>query len=60
MKTVHVRLDFDIDVPDDVDEDQITDWIAWEINFAKSIDGSNPLIEQELEPKPFTYECAID
>jgi hypothetical protein len=47
-KTIEVR--FDVDLLKNVDEDQIEEWLMFNMGYSAMITGENPLIDKELEP----------
>jgi len=48
MKTIHVS--FQVEVANNIDMKDIKEWIRFELHDNGDIEGSNPLIDEELEP----------
>lgn len=47
MKSVSVH--FNVLVPDDVSESEITEWVEFEVGATCSLKGTNPLSDKDLE-----------
>ena len=43
-------IEFDIEIPDGVDEDDVIEWIRFELNDNGSMANSNPLSRDSIEP----------
>jgi len=48
MKTVSVQ--FDVEVPDDMPQDDAVEWIAFEVGANRSMEVRHPQMKCDLEP----------
>lgn len=44
------KVEFEIDVPDDVSEYDVFEWVRFELHDNGQMSGQNPLVDRELEP----------
>ena len=53
------RVEFEIEIPDDVTNDQLYDWLRFELGENGRLDGTNPLTKTELKSKNFSLYSEI-
>ncbi|MEW6691579.1 MAG: hypothetical protein AB1340_01940 [Pseudomonadota bacterium] len=44
-----VRVEFSVQVPDKVTDDQIEEWVEFELGVLGGMSGDNPLSDRDLE-----------
>ena len=59
MEEVYVKVSFDLDVPDGMDDDEIAEFVSYHLNNTSELSGNNPMIDDELEPKPYTFNLDV-
>lgn len=47
-----ITLEYEVEIPDSINasEDEIEDWVRFEIGDNGSLNGKNPLINERLKP----------
>ena len=53
---MRVKVEFEVEIPDGMSEDTITEWLRWEFRDNGQIKTSNPLANKVAEPVPYTFE----
>lgn len=51
-----INVSFKLDVPDGTSDDDIQEWLEFELNANGRISGSNPLAGAPLEPVNFSVD----
>jgi len=53
------KIEFEIEIPDDVNNDELYEWLRFVLGENGCLDGNNPLAKQALEAKRFTIYSEI-
>ncbi len=58
LKKVEIRLE--IDVPDNATNQQIEDWVSFQVGLLGSCSGDNPMVDMDLDPLWINSYVSVD
>jgi hypothetical protein len=53
---MRIKVEFELEIPDNISDDDITEWLEFELNANGRMKTTNPLHRTLLEPNPFTVD----
>jgi len=51
-----IEVSFEMELPDNISDDNITEWLEFELNYNGQMDTRNPLSKTLLQPLNFTLD----